>query len=1220
MTETQSLGTETTQVVSDDQWAIVLEALPDAVTLSEPLELRASFNVLNVVEGDILPPSGMYVVLEGNIALLQSDEKLARAETGDYFYEAHLAYTELPVGLTAQAEQNTTLAYLSRNKWSDLKNETREVFVSTLFGDLVNVYMQDFQQSINCCSVTAAALSMTALGFSCEVNDIFRKVNLPSSYVVNTGIALGELFDIACNYIHTVGLRDRVKVTPFFMDPETTSAETLMEAILESERVAGKDDIIVANFQVGIAHGRPMPGGHFAVIAKCNPSTGLLHMMDVHPEKYGKLWVTTVGRLYEAMSDRDGNSHRARGILRFSARGAVATELEAIKREIRYVDSTIHLNISNDKRHEMFRRSTPNLNGLSVLAESFEIFGDHGASEDKLMRVADLSYTESLGKVRSAAELSKIARKYLAKMEDLHVKAEFHSFNTRTKESPDTAEAWFEAQLRTLKSPETHKPDQSFDSPDKDEPHQKKRHLQINIDLNKVLGHNAVALPSSDFTETALLQEFWCLCIAYNEDTDYVTLVDMSPATSQVWQIPRTTLFHGLRDNNDPEMVVLQEKEMPRDPGDVQQLLKDHKLILFYDDEDPWSYMLHSVLNNIGAEDLVEVDVSGDSTLATRMRRQLEKITSKPTVPYLFLEGEYLGKRKDIMDAYIAGRLQEDIKKAGLRVLLKTETPSLERNDYGYPKGGLTDPRDGKRNVLLCACGSSAADKVPELVQKLTDLGHNVKLIPSPHAEHFFRDVKKRDEKAYDIYDHITPKDVYRDSDEWNFRYTQFDMAVRASHLALCDWADCVVVAPITCNTMGKIAHGIGDTLLTSVFVAWQYQTKPVIFCPACNTNMWNNITTQNNVAILKRLGGTFAGPRRSKLSNGTMGIGAMATPSEIVTALNIALDDLDHQPDRIIKWAKEASMSRDHLLWDRIFRMIREDVVGVNVLDHETKDTLLHFACGGPGETLGTGTTHGIEHVAAVEELLKLGINVNSVNIAGYSAMHVAIKNGAEDIIRLILDTGDFKVLSCMRMLLDPDVELSDETRELLNEWAENVRSDVPQEEDVDEDDALDDDNDTTYLYFTYGSLKRGFPNYEKNAKLLSDFVGVATTTQTMPLIVQKEPACDNPNCGFLHRMATLVDKKGSGKHVSGEVYRVTAQGLKELDKLEGYDANNRENNTYVRKTIAVEVLGRTEKAFCYFIVNPEKYQAAVAAGTSEIVSEYTQEMAIATPKTESV
>ena len=91
--------------------------------------------------------------------------------------------------------------------------------------------------------------------------------------------------------------------------------------------------------------------------------------------------------------------------------------------------------------------------------------------------------------------------------------------------------------------------------------------------------------------------------------------------------------------------------------------------------------------------------------------------------------------------------------------------------------------------------------------------------------------------------------------------YVEFGMPVRAAHLALCDWADCVVVAPISA-IMGKIANGVADNLLSSVFVAWQYQRKPVILCPACNTNMWNNITTQNNVTSLRRLGAAIEGPR----------------------------------------------------------------------------------------------------------------------------------------------------------------------------------------------------------------------------------------------------------------------------------------------------------------------------------------------------------------------
>jgi len=155
-------------------------------------------------------------------------------------------------------------------------------------------------------------------------------------------------------------------------------------------------------------------------------------------------------------------------------------------------------------------------------------------------------------------------------------------------------------------------------------------------------------------------------------------------------------------------------------------------------------------------------------------------------------------------------------------------------------------------------------------------------------------------------------------------------------------------------------------------------------------------------------------------------------------------------------------------------------------------------------------------------------------------------------------------------------------------------------------------DDNDTTYLYFTYGSLKRGFPNHEKNKAVLKEFVGVVTTTQAFPLIVQKTPACNNEECMYLHRMATLVDKKGDGRHVVGEVYRVTAQGLLALDALEGYDHKAKAgDNTYVRDTINIELNGETETAFCYFIENKKEYLDAWARGESEVVSEYTLDMA---------
>jgi hypothetical protein len=109
------------------------------------------------------------------------------------------------------------------------------------------------------------------------------------------------------------------------------------------------------------------------------------------------------------------------------------------------------------------------------------------------------------------------------------------------------------------------------------------------------------------------------------------------------------------------------------------------------------------------------------------MRRQLAAMTGKERAPYLFLSGEYMGEPDDIVNLIRDGSLQERIRAAGQPALPVTETPSLEHNIFGYPKGGLTAPRDGKRNVLLCACGSSAADKVPQLVEALVKAGHHVK-------------------------------------------------------------------------------------------------------------------------------------------------------------------------------------------------------------------------------------------------------------------------------------------------------------------------------------------------------------------------------------------------------------------------------------------------------------------------------------------------------------
>jgi len=168
---------------------------------------------------------------------------------------------------------------------------------------------------------------------------------------------------------------------------------------------------------------------------------------------------------------------------------------------------------------------------------------------------------------------------------------------------------------------------------------------------------------------------------------------------------------------------------------------------------------------------------------------------------------------------------------------------------------------------------------------------------------------------------------------------------------------------------------------------------------------------------------------------------------------------------------------------------------------------------------------------------------------------------------------------------------------------------------EDANEDDLID-EREKTFLYFTYGSLKKGFPNHDAHADVLDDFVGQAVTRQPMPLVVPKEPFCDNPNCAYLHRMATLVDRKGTGRPIKGEVYRVTSDGLKELDKLEGFHGPGAADNVYVRKRINVLMDGVKKPAYVYVIANPEKYLAELESGASELVDEYSIDMATGTLK----
>ena len=104
-------------------------------------------------------------------------------------------------------------------------------------------------------------------------------------------------------------------------------------------------------------------------------------------------------------------------------------------------------------------------------------------------------------------------------------------------------------------------------------------------------------------------------------------------------------------------------------------------------------------------------------------------------------------------------------------------------------------------------------------------------------------------------------------------------------HISLAEWADIAVVAPATANTIGKVANGICDDLLSTVLCAATGLVKSgrVLLAPAMNNNMWDNPAVQRNVKTVKEMGFQLVGPVKGRLACGTEGLGRMAEPQDIL-------------------------------------------------------------------------------------------------------------------------------------------------------------------------------------------------------------------------------------------------------------------------------------------------------------------------------------------------
>ena len=193
-----------------------------------------------------------------------------------------------------------------------------------------------------------------------------------------------------------------------------------------------------------------------------------------------------------------------------------------------------------------------------------------------------------------------------------------------------------------------------------------------------------------------------------------------------------------------------------------------------------------------------------------------------------------------------------------------------------------------KFNLLIAISGSVATVKIPQLINLLDiefkNNNLNIRLVFTKSSLHFYKIASNYNVESWDNYQNILNSknmiEIYRDQDEWQSYNT---VGNKVLHIEMVKWADIFLIAPLSANTLAKISNGLCDNLLTCIARAWDY-SKPMIVCPAMNTNMWNHLITKKHIELLKQFGNVIVvSPIVKKLACGDIGNGAMASLNDIV-------------------------------------------------------------------------------------------------------------------------------------------------------------------------------------------------------------------------------------------------------------------------------------------------------------------------------------------------
>ena len=178
------------------------------------------------------------------------------------------------------------------------------------------------------------------------------------------------------------------------------------------------------------------------------------------------------------------------------------------------------------------------------------------------------------------------------------------------------------------------------------------------------------------------------------------------------------------------------------------------------------------------------------------------------------------------------------------------------------------------KNILLIICGGIAAYKSLEIIRLLKKDSASIKTILTRSGAEFVTPLSVTSLSQSKVY-----QDLFSIEDE-----------AEMDHISLSRWADLILIAPATANTISKLANGNSDDLASTVALA---SNKKIFIAPAMNVRMWEHQSTRQNIAKLKTYNYELIGPEIGDMACGEYGEGKMTEPKEIVNKLKIYFENL---------------------------------------------------------------------------------------------------------------------------------------------------------------------------------------------------------------------------------------------------------------------------------------------------------------------------------------